>query len=209
MTKNYIFFFSVFISLFIFLTPLVTGLDICNNPISPNIECQIITPMVNCSNYTYKVLNTTGAIIDNNSLSVFGEGLYTFNFSEGVGEYIVVLCDGSTKELIVKNEESQMIALSIIMIMIGGYFIFLGYKNRVWAAKLLGYGVGFLQLILILGIVYASYIGYDFTLLIYIDLMITLLLGFGLGIYTFIMTTVSLVSIEREPGDWGVRWQEK
>jgi len=193
----------------LFILPSVNALDICDEPVQPNIACKILTPEIYCSSYTYKVLNSTGDIIDTGDLTVFNDRVYSFNFSKPSGEYLLNLCDGTTREIIVKEDENTMIALSIIMIFIGIYFLFLGYKNRVWAAKLLGYGVGFLQLVLVLGIVYASYLGIDFTGLIYMDLMITLLLGFGLGIYTFIMTTVSTISIDREPGDWGVKWQEK
>jgi len=200
---------SIIFIILLFFLPSVNAIDICSNPVQPNVNCLILTPTIHCSNYTYKVLNSNGTIIDNNTLSVFNGDVYKFNFNQAPGKYLIQLCDGTTREINVQNEESNMIALSLIMIMVGGFFVFLGYKNKVWAAKLLGFGIGFLQLVLTLGIVYASYMGYNFTTLIYTDLLITLLLGFGLGIYTFVMTTVSLVSIDREPGDWGVKWEEK
>jgi len=199
----------LFLVVLLFLLPSVNALDVCDEPVQPNYSCKILTPEIYCSLYTYKVLNSNGTIIDSGNLTLFNGYVYSFNFSQGQGEYLLYLCDGTTREIIVKEDENNMIALSIIMIFIGGFFLFLGYKNNVWAAKLLGYGVGFLQLVMSLGILYASFKGIDFTDLIYMDLMITLLLGFGLGIYTFVMTTVSTISLDREPGDWGVRWEKK
>jgi len=56
------------------------------------------------------------------------EGLYAFNFSEGQGAYVVRLCDGTTREVVVKQEDGgkMIIAISILLPMLLSFIIIIG-----------------------------------------------------------------------------------
>lgn len=55
------------------------------------------------------------------------ESIYYFNFTEGEGDYVVKLCDGTTREVRVTDEEGKMlIAVMVLAPMLLGFMFLIG-----------------------------------------------------------------------------------
>lgn len=106
------------------LVSIVTGLDVCQNYIKPNTPCEMVSPTISCVTYNYTITNSAGDYIENNTLSVLNSNFYYFNFTETSGQYVVRLCDGTTREIYVQPDslEANMTSVAIIMALIGFAF---------------------------------------------------------------------------------------
>ena len=103
----------------IFCINFVSAIDICSreNPIRTN--CTMLTPALNCTEvgYNYSIVNISGAIIVNSTLTNLALDIYYLNFSQPKGNYIVRLCDGSTREVrVVEGDDNDMIVGALILI---------------------------------------------------------------------------------------------
>jgi len=109
-----------------------TALDMCEDTIEINTNCTMVTPTLNCTSYTYDIINMTnesGAVIVNDAaLTNVAGNIYKFNFTQPQGQYLVQLCDDTTREVIVKSDESNktMIGIIILLPMILGLFFLIG-----------------------------------------------------------------------------------
>ena len=102
--------------LLIILSPIALG-TLCHSTVETGNRCLMLTPtLTNCSTFNYSIINTTGVSIASGNLTVFHQYVYSFNFTytNSTGEYITLLCDGSTREIEVKNGETRMIAIAIL-----------------------------------------------------------------------------------------------
>lgn len=89
------------------------ALDQCEEPISPGEQCQMITPVINCEgNYDYTIINETNNTIETGNLTSYEAGTYSFNWSKPKGEYVIVLCNGATREIVIGGK-TRMIAITI------------------------------------------------------------------------------------------------
>jgi len=100
----------------------------------------------------------------------------------------------------------RMIAITIMFIITGIFFFIMGAKNDKVPAKLFGYSMGFVELLMLVGVLYADYLGKDLTTLLYVNFSLILIIGFGLGIYTFFMTSVELIDVK---GNDNLKWEKK
>jgi ABC-type multidrug transport system fused ATPase/permease subunit len=98
----------------IFTINLASALNICENRINIGQNCTMLTPTINCAIYNYTIYNKTLTILQENNLTNNNDKYY-FNFSMPAGDYLVQLCDGSTREIRVTFGDDNMI-ISIIMI---------------------------------------------------------------------------------------------
>lgn len=83
-------------------------------------NCTMLTPtLTNCTTYAYTVVNLTGHQIENESLSNFSysRNIYQLNFTQGPGDYIITLCDGTTREIRVKGEDDGKMILGILTLL--------------------------------------------------------------------------------------------
>ena len=89
----------------------------CEDSVDITKNCTMITPLLSCVNYSYAVRNASdGTVRTNNSLTVLGD-VYAFNFTEPEGDYIVVLCDGSTREVKVQYPEDDDMTVGAIILL--------------------------------------------------------------------------------------------
>ena len=97
---------------------IVTALDTCPDQIEISSNCTMITPHLNCTSYIYDIINITSTkiLVNNANLSLVDGRIYAFNFTYGEGEYIIRLCDESTRQVWVTDEEGKMIIAVIILI---------------------------------------------------------------------------------------------
>lgn len=102
--------------------------DNCQDTQQPNIPCQMITPTLSCSVYFYDIINSNGTIIVNASLINLNTSIYYLNFNQSLGDYIIRLCDNSTREIYVQSQEDGKMdflnAIIILPLLIGALLLF-------------------------------------------------------------------------------------
>ncbi len=89
----------------------------CTDIVTPNTNCTMLTPSINCISYTYEVFNESGALADSGSLTQLNDTIYYFIFNETGGDYIVKLCDDSTKEITAGTSEVGSMSWSIALML--------------------------------------------------------------------------------------------
>lgn len=91
--------------------------DMCEDTVIVNTNCTMITPSLECTSYTYNITNSTGGdfMVEDSTLTVLNGSVYYFNFTELAGSYIITLCDGTTREVKVEEEEHNMLLAAIIL----------------------------------------------------------------------------------------------
>lgn len=119
------------IIILIILASLKAGfaLDMCEDKIEISQNCTLLTPIVkDCSVFDYEIYNISGDLVETDNLTILTTDIYYLNFTVGAGDYIVKLCDGTTRELRVTSEDSEkmIIAALIILPVILGLFLLLG-----------------------------------------------------------------------------------
>jgi len=106
---------------------LVSAMNLCLKEQPSYQNCTMFTPALNCTTYTYQVINITGEAIENGTLSLLYNDIYSFNFTKPVGDYIVRLCDGTTREIsITEGDDGVIPAALIILPMLFGLIIIVG-----------------------------------------------------------------------------------
>jgi hypothetical protein len=110
--------------LFLMMVGVVTALDFCNDPQAPNQSCKLVTPAITCTVYNYSIINSSGQIINSSTLQLFNNSVYWLNFTEPRGDYLILLCDGSTRSIRVGEGSDMLIALIIAIIIIPFLLLF-------------------------------------------------------------------------------------
>lgn len=118
--------------LLICVIPFAFGLDICEYPIQPLEACIIQTPTLICDAYNYSIYNSTGGSTENGNLTQFNGSIYEFTFNQSTGDYIVKLCDGTTREIKVERWLDMGLGLLVSFFGIGlvCVFFWLGLKGH-------------------------------------------------------------------------------
>ena len=123
-------------SIFLLLILSINALSIdnmCGETVEPNTVCNMVTPYLLCTgDYNYSVYNKTGFISGGNLTEMVNyTQIYYFEFNQSKGDYIVKLCDESTREIKVKNmENGESIAISMFILLITGGVLFLAIWGR-------------------------------------------------------------------------------
>lgn len=102
-----IFLFAVVVLPFTSMGVTAQVLPICDDTPQVTTNCTMLTPALNCTDagFTYDIINATGdTIVSNDALFVFNNDIFFFNFTEPKGDYIVRLCDASTREVFVGGD---------------------------------------------------------------------------------------------------------
>lgn len=125
----------IIVLLMLLLLPIASAIDVCEDKPKISTPCMMLTPEISeCSIYDYKIyeINTTteskGDLINNGTLSTFNGEIYYFNFTEAEGEYLVRLCDGAVREVIVENDNDEfwlyVVSGLVLLGLLGlGYYI--------------------------------------------------------------------------------------
>lgn len=131
----------VFIIIFIFFLVQVNG-SICQDKIVSGEDCLMVTPQISCLDYSYIVSNDAGFIVESGNLTYYGNNSYYFNWVQGVGDYHVKLCDGTTRDVYVVDGDVKDMSYSItslygivfLFLIIIGLSIFMFFYNNddVW-----------------------------------------------------------------------------
>lgn len=120
-----------------------SALEKCGSQIFVRENCTIVTPIINCSVFDYDIYNDTNLIINNAPLTELNESIYFFNWtlSQQPMNYIIKLCDGTSKEISVVNREDNGMLSGLFLIplifafMLLGVAYIIGDKHRMirWA----------------------------------------------------------------------------
>jgi hypothetical protein len=117
--------FNLFL-IFLLSFSIVLADNICQDNIQPLTDCQMVTPTLT-SNFTYNVYQDNVSLFMSGNLTAYAENTYYFNFSANTGDYLVVLGDGTTREIYVNyynlqvfGESFNWLAIIFIIIAISG-----------------------------------------------------------------------------------------
>lgn len=96
-------------------------------------NCTMVTPILTCPIYQYDIINLTGElVVTNGTLYIFDStnNLYYFNFTQPQGDYVVTLCDGSTREIRIVESTNNKYYLYLIAIVFMFFLIYIGYTYK-------------------------------------------------------------------------------
>lgn len=119
----------VYIIVLILMINIVSGV-ICEDRKLVSQNCTMLSPHLICGAYSYDVYNVSGDICQTGTLISLNQSIYYFNLTVGAGDYIIKLCDNSTREIRVTNEEETMsFSIGIILSILGmiGFLSYLMY----------------------------------------------------------------------------------
>ena len=145
--------YLIIILLFI---PIVSATDMCEEVILPNKTCIMVTPTIDCTNYTYKVVNINTSVITRGNLTLLEDDKYYFNFSEEKGQYVIHLCDGTTGQILVERREDNMLAIAIGLIIVIVSFALLGLLAKDIPVKVYGFSIATIELVLLVFVMYLN-----------------------------------------------------
>ena len=117
------------------LIPIVTAsFDICEDTREIKQNCSMVSPNILCTDYNYNIINTSNGLnVESNNLSLlYSNGsIYYFNFTQPKGDYLIILCDNTTRQVrVMQEEDNNMILAAIILLplLLGFAFIISGNK---------------------------------------------------------------------------------
>ena len=169
--------------------------EICTGIVEPNANCQMVSPSISCTNYTYELFYKNSTLIREDNLTVWSSpDLYYFNFTEPVGEYLIKLCDDTTREVKVQVSEEKMQAITIGFIILMIYFFVGGFVVKNLYVKFGSFVLAFLELLMMAFFQYGSYQGGNLLPVLYANFWIMMLLGFGLMIWKWFEHAVMLIA---------------
>lgn len=118
---------------------------ICEDIIESTSDgCLMVTPTVtNCANFNYNIYNNESTLIESGNLTIFNTGtdIYSFNFTQSTGSYIVELCDGTTREIQVKDTElnNNIYYFYVIAFLLMIALLVMGFSSQnIWLVILAG-----------------------------------------------------------------------
>ena len=91
-----------------------TAIEMCEDVVQPDKECRLVTPVLSCYTNASIFNKENGHLIESQNMTILNRTseLYYINFTQSKGDYIVALCDNSTRELYVQGDD-EMASLSI------------------------------------------------------------------------------------------------
>ena len=100
--------------------------SICEERIDNGTSCIMLTPTLDCIAYTYETIHQNGTVVNNGTLSLLNNSIYWFNFTLQTGDYIIKLCDDSTREFRVTETYDTKFQREVTSRMYGALAAFLG-----------------------------------------------------------------------------------
>ena len=185
----------IFLTFILLFSSVAYAENICSGVLEPNVECQMVSPSISCSNYSYELYYKNSTLIKSSNLTQWANpDIYYFNFSQGTGEYLVKLCDSTTREVKVEVSEEKMQAITMGFIFLAIYFIVMGMLVLNIYLRFGSFVLAFLQLLMMVFFQYGSYQGGNLLPVLYANFWIMMLLGFGLFMWKWFENAINLIS---------------
>jgi hypothetical protein len=106
---------------------LAQPLPMCDYKREINTNCAMTSPTINCTSPTYSIINLSGTQVEYSNMTPLNNNVYYFNFTQGEGDYVVQLCDLTTREVrVIEEDEGRMIIAALIFapLVLGLFFVF-------------------------------------------------------------------------------------
>lgn len=117
----------ILISIFLLL-PTVMASELCENTPEINKGCTMVTPdLTQCTTFDYKIFDINGTVVETGDLALLEDNVYHFNITLEEGEYIIRLCDGAVREIIVKEDLNNRYFLYVTSVLIFFILLIIGY----------------------------------------------------------------------------------
>jgi uncharacterized membrane protein len=98
--------------------------EVCKSTVELGKNCTVLTPVLACSG-NYTIFNESGNV-KNGSMTLIGGGKYKFNFNETEGNYVITLCDNTTRQIIVEASDAMQIAITLGLSVMAIIFVTIG-----------------------------------------------------------------------------------
>lgn len=101
------------------------SLPLCDDFIPLRVNCTFVTPTITCNTFDYDVFYKNGTpVLSSAPLSPFNGSIYQFNFTltDETENYVIQLCDGTTREVTVQaggREGNGMTIAGITLLLMG------------------------------------------------------------------------------------------
>ena len=159
----------------------------------------MVSPSLSCMNYTYKLFYKNSTLIEEGNLTLWAnDDLYYFNFSENQGEYVIKLCDDTTREVRVMVSEEKMQAITWGFIILIIYYFVVGYFITNRHLKFGAFVFAFLELLMMIFFHFGSYQGGNLLPVLNVNFWVTMLIGFGLLMWKLFEHSVALMAIDKK-----------
>lgn len=97
----------------------------CEEVLLPLKECDMATPPLDCVNASYFIYNLSEKVEEGTLISI-ADNLYYLSINLSAGDYLVKLCDNSTREIYVQAEDTNMLSIIILIPLVFGFFMLIG-----------------------------------------------------------------------------------
>jgi len=183
----------------------IIATDVCGDVVIINENCTLLTPALNnCNIYNYTIIKKNSTAITYGNLTSLYNDIYCFDFIENEGDYIIQLCDGTTREIRVipqSMEEIKMLAIIFGMSVLMAFLIFFGTKINNPAIKWVAFVLASVEAVLISASIYAISMDNDISLLLLINLWSIGLSLMAMLLISLTTKNVSLAMGEEEDGE--------
>lgn len=157
---------------------------------------------------SYRPLNCTGEIkiYRNNTLIQnisWYEAVPFCEFSWNISSPIATYTYNSTIEsgmvtLSQRDEDTNLLGIIALQIFLVAFYIIIGLPHKVGFVKFIAWGLGIIELMVTIWIVYLNEAGASITEFLYLNSIINLILGSAFGIFTLIIMMVKLSNPGKE-----------
>lgn len=89
---------------------------VCEDVLIPGMSCTMITPSLSCTNYSYDIVNIEGQIVLTSPLILLNQSIYQFQFNQSAGDYVVRLCDNTTRVMRVTSEDNLNLFVDLLLL---------------------------------------------------------------------------------------------
>jgi len=140
----------------------------CEDVIQIGSNCTMATPVSNCDVYNYDIINLSDGvyIVEDAPLTLLQQDIYKFNFTNisHAGNYVIRLCNGATREIIIEGgvDVDYGIAIIIAIMSAAGILAFLMYIFRPTEDTNLGIHMSVMRMFLFFGCLYTVIAGLGF-----------------------------------------------
>lgn len=110
----------IYLIMFLFVIGVVSA-SVCTDNVNANVSCLMVTPSLSCPVYNFSVYNETKDLVQSGNLSLQYSNIYAFNFSQNVGVYLILLCDGSTRQITVGGGDTMFLIAIVLLPLIVGF----------------------------------------------------------------------------------------
>jgi len=175
---------------------IVSAYEMCSENIKINSPCTMLTSTLGtCSIYNYTIIIPNGTEVTSENLTLINENIYNFNFTELSGEFLIKLCDGTTREVIVSEDEKMNQTIIFGLAILTGFLIFFGSKMNNPILKWVAYMMACIEAVLIAGGIYLMSINIDLSNLLQINMYI-----FSLSMLGLLLFSLTTKNIEMSTG---------